>query len=149
MPDTSDIEYKAQQSIINWLKASTTHSIVTGIAAGNHHHGDTQTDETKPCIVVAAQVQEEHLKDSGHYRLGCEVRLRWQIDETSEATARGYWEKVRSIMNWDALAARLSDLSGFHCWIVIRDQGESIITEDRHRERIYGFTMICMAMDNS
>jgi hypothetical protein len=97
----------------------------------------------------AAFVMHEYLYNSGHFRCTVDVTLRTQVHDTTAATAETEWQKVRAILGWDELAARLSDLSDFHCWIVIRDQGERSDETETHQDRTYSFTVICMANDNS
>jgi len=144
---TSNLDYKLEQAVINWLGATGTHSITIGVSSIVH---DDATDSAAlPRITVKADVESEHLHNSGHYRCRVTVRLLTQADDTSLTTADGYWRNVRAILNWDELRERLSDLTDFHCWLVIRDGGEITTTSERHHDRAYSFTAICQAADNS
>lgn len=147
MPATANLDYKLEQAVINWLGAAATHSQT--LATSNLYHSDATGTYALPCIIVRGSVGEEHLYNSGHFRCTVDVTLRTQADDTTAATAETEWTKIRAILGWDELAARLSDLSDFHCWIVIRDQAESSDVGERHQDRIYSFTVICQAADNS
>ena len=147
MPNSANLDYKAEQALINWLGASGTHGTTLGVTT--IVHGSAVGDLTLPFITVTARPQDEHLKDSGHWRVGIEVALHTQADDTSLATADGYWNDIRSLLCWDELAARLSDLKAFNCWIVIRDGGESTDLDERSQVRTSNFTIICQAADNT
>jgi hypothetical protein len=144
---TVNLDYKLEQAVLNWLGASATHSQT--LTTTNLFHADATGTYALPCIIVRGTVGEEHLYNSGHFRCTVDVTLRTQVNDTTAATAETEWQKVRAILGWDELAARLSDLSDFHCWIVIRDQGERSEEAETHQDRIYSFTVICMATDNS
>lgn len=146
MPSTVNLDYKLEQAVINWLGAAATHGNTLTMT---RYHVDATDAYALPAIIVRGTVQEEHLKDSGHFRCGVEVTLRTQADDTTATAAETEWQMIRAILCWDELAARLSDLADFHSWIVIRDQGERLDIDERHQDRVYGFTVICMANDNS
>jgi hypothetical protein len=147
MANTLDLEYKTEQAVIDWLQNVSTHSQTIGIAAASMHHGDGTSDLALPAIFVLATDQGEYLHNSGHYKLTVAVTVRCQSDDTALATAKGYFDKVRQILGWDALAARLSDLAGFNCWLVIRDGGTAMDRDERHTDRVYTFTVIAQARD--
>jgi hypothetical protein len=144
---TADLEYKTEQAVIDWLQKVSTHGVTVGIAAASMLHGDGTGDVSLPAVFVLAEDQEEHLHNSGHYRQRVTVTVRTQSDDSALATAKGYFDNVRRILSWDALAARLSDLDGYHCWIAIRDGGTSMAREERHTDHVYTFTVIAQAQN--
>jgi hypothetical protein len=145
---TVNLDYKAEQSIINWLAASGTHSITHGVA--NVFHVDATDSFELPAIVVKVEVGTEHIKDSGWFNAVAEVSLHTEAFDTTATAAEVIWQKIRAILGWDELAARLSDLSDFHCWMVTRDTGEgNDILENKTQVRTYRFNLVCMANDNA
>ena len=144
---TVNLDYKAEQSVIDWLAASATHGNTLGIAA---QHGDGTDTLALPAIVVLAEIGEEYVHNSGWFRCVVEVRLHTQAHDTDATAAEVIWQKIRAILGWDELAARLSDLADYHCWMVTREGGETNETmETGQQVRTYRLNLICMANDNS
>lgn len=143
---TVNLDYKAEQAVINWLGASATHGQTIGITPV---HGDATDAYNTPALIVQAAVGDEHIHNSGWFRVQVDIALHTQADDDTASEAETYWQKVRAVMCWDELAARLSDLSDFHCWLAIREVGEGNDILDRRQIRTYRLNLICMASDNS
>lgn len=149
MPDTSDLEFKAEQSMINWLLATSTHGVTIGIGSGGIFHGVTDDLPVLPAIFVDAEIEDEYVYGSRWYTTKLSVMLKANAADTTDTQFEAYWEKIRAIINWDQLKERLSDLSGFHCWMATGGGSSTRMVEDGNWKRQQDLRLICMARDNA
>jgi hypothetical protein len=135
-----DLQRLTENAVIAWLGASATHSQTLGITPVN---SSSDATATLPRIVVTCLPQGETIHGSGVYDVQCTVAYHWQANDTTAANASTLWAKVKAIMLWDALAARLSDLSSFTCHGAIFDGSESHDIEERHHTQTLTLRLVC------
>jgi hypothetical protein len=136
-----DLQRLTENAVIAWLNASGTHSQTLGITPANSSSDDAAS---LPRIVVKCTPRAERIPGTGVYDVECEVAYLWQADDTTDAAASTLWAKIKAIMLWDALAARISDAANLTCWgAVWSDGNESHELEDRHHRQTLTLTLVC------
>lgn len=142
----SNLEKLTQQSVINWINNVDTHGITVAVAP-RHFEQDKTTELTLPTIIVRAVRLREEIKGSGVWQIKVEVSLIAQADDTDDATLNSQWSNLQDVLNWDELAARLSDLDGFHCYgTVLSDPSDKSVIE-RYWQFKFEFLAFCMTQD--
>lgn len=143
---SSNLERLTQQSVINWIENTAVHGVTVGVTP-RHFETDNTNPVTLPIIIIKATREREEIVGSGVCRMRVEVGLIAQADDTTDATLSNQWSNFFDVLNWDELAARMSDLSGFYCYGVIRGEPSDKQTIERHWQFRYDFTAFCMPMD--
>jgi len=129
----ADLKRTLENSVIDWLGKTATHSQTLGITPANAVDDDALT---LPALVVRVTVGDEHIFKSGVYDCTIEISYHWQSDDTTASTGSTLWGKVGYIMRWDDLAARLSDAANLTVWGVTWGAEEHEIIERNHIQRL-------------
>lgn len=139
------LEYLAEAAMITWLQNSATHS-QTLIANIQHFASDDEMD--LPAILVQCQSQQEYPNASGCWKSLMQVSLLTQSDDEKSFNHEAEWERICNCLDWDVLAARLSDYSNFHCYGVTHGESRKDIV-DSHWLYTRTINLWIMRKDNS
>jgi len=110
-------------------------------------------EEAKPqmphIVIICEESEEIVTPGSGIFKVGCEVRL---VSHTRASDAEWRQDVLDAINNfaYDTPAAKLSELTGFHCYGFEPKAGAISIDNDQ-KSTVYTmrYDLTCMARDNT
>lgn len=139
------LEDALEQSVINWIAQTATHSITLGITARQEYE-DNADSITLPAVIVKAERSAEITPGAGVYQFRVRCSLLSQADDTLNATQRTQWHNLCSILLWSALDTELSTST---LKVVpnslLHDAGAERLEVSRHWEQTFTFSCYAYA----